>query len=241
MLISLQQTIFHEMINVAEKYPENKRQKYFDAVKKWRLPYWDYYRPRGGAVSFPGVDKNFDETEKITTFDYDCGAPTILTIPQVMVRTTEKDELEPLANPLVTFHLPQQHGLSSDDWERLTGSSQPFSTSQTTRHPLETKPQSLRESFEDFNKRYHHDSIPVNLQDPLNKVINGVRENTLKLLSQMFNDPVYADVEGFATAAQTTGASGSLEAIHGNYHWFIGGEVGHMSEVPIAGTHRYTR
>lgn len=49
----------------------------------------------------------------------------------------------------------------------------------------------------------------------------------------------YNDYEGFVTDQPTSGTFGSLEGIHGNHHWHIGGGLagqyaGWMSSVPTA-------
>jgi tyrosinase len=50
----------------------------------------------------------------------------------------------------------------------------------------------------------------------------------------MIENRVYGNYATFASSSQTPGPSGSLESIHGAYHFFIGGISGHMSSVPIA-------
>lgn len=47
------------MINVADQYDDaNVKSEYEAAALEFRLPYWDYYRPRAGAVEFPGIVDN---------------------------------------------------------------------------------------------------------------------------------------------------------------------------------------
>ena len=44
------------MDTIADKYEDGViKARYKRAVKKFRWPYWDYYRPRAQDVVFPGV------------------------------------------------------------------------------------------------------------------------------------------------------------------------------------------
>lgn len=102
--IIFQQTIYSKMIEVAARYPEGSRQRYNDAIKQWRLPYWDYHRPRGGAVTFPGVVDGNGSTD----FAYHVNLPKIFEVKSLMVRTTAEDKLELFPNPLASFKFPPE-------------------------------------------------------------------------------------------------------------------------------------
>ncbi|OCL09432.1 Di-copper centre-containing protein [Glonium stellatum] len=208
--------------------------KYFDAVRRWRLPFWDYYRPRGGPVSFPGVKKN-----EITHYDYDGGIPDIFTIPSLKIRPTMKDDLSLFPNPFASFSFPKQGGgLTKSDWDTVPS----LSTIRTERYPMVPRkknkevgePLTLREAFNDLIARNKKD--PVMLEDPLNIAINRTREEKIRMISAMLTDPSYGRFSAYGTNAQVTGGpSGSLEgSIHGEYHNKLGGDSGHMSAVPVA-------
>lgn len=47
------QTIFVKMVEIARKFTDSE--KYLKAAQSFRLPYWDYYRPRSYETVFPGV------------------------------------------------------------------------------------------------------------------------------------------------------------------------------------------
>ena len=84
--------------------------KYRDAALKFRLPYWDPYRPRGGRISFPGAGGT-------TSFPYDFKLPEILTVEQVMVLTKETDtRLTRIRNPLFRFTYPSTGSLTTSEW-----------------------------------------------------------------------------------------------------------------------------
>ena len=86
------------MVDIAKGYDPPYRTQYLDAALEFRLPYWDYFRPRGGAVEFPGVvDKG------ITRFDYDYSLPRIFTEKAVSARYPPNNELRSLSrNPFQT-------------------------------------------------------------------------------------------------------------------------------------------
>jgi tyrosinase len=98
------------MAKIAESFEKDEhKQIYRTALKKFRLPYWDYYKPRGGQVSFVGVMK-----EEKTTFPYDYRIPDIFTKDTIMIRTVEtKNEPRPMPNPLMSFKFPPEESDAS--------------------------------------------------------------------------------------------------------------------------------
>ena len=87
------------MIDIANTYDAAHRQKYLDAAKAFRLPYFDYFRPRGGAVHFPGVV----EDEKMTDFAYDFTLPSVFNEERVNILEAPADTPTPINNPLYSF------------------------------------------------------------------------------------------------------------------------------------------
>ena len=205
-LSMIEQTIFKKMVDLAETFPEADKQTYRDAAKKFRLPYWDYYRPRGKTVTFPGVVNN-----GTTSFKYDFSVPQIFTVDKIMLKTPAKNQLTLSDNPLQLFDFPQAGGISLSDWRIIGSDSASFSRLQTQRYPAAS------------------DAVKS-----MNAAINKNREGGTNQIMNMISDPAYNQYGAFATDSASSGPSGSLEGIHGNYHVLIGGPAGHMSRVPVA-------
>jgi tyrosinase len=103
------------MLKIAETFPDESKQRYRDAVPKFRLPYWDYFRPRAKReTSFPGIKLPFGKT----SFPYDFSIPQIFTMPKIMIRTPKEDKLEPYDNPLFNFAFPKG-AIPDGDWKVL--------------------------------------------------------------------------------------------------------------------------
>jgi tyrosinase len=101
------------MVQVAQSYTDAKDKSiYLDAVQKFRLPYWDYYRPRDFESNFPGVVKNREDTN----FPYKFGIPQIFTVSEVMVRKAPSNEWKSMPNPLKSFTFPTTNGLTDEEW-----------------------------------------------------------------------------------------------------------------------------
>jgi tyrosinase len=108
--------LYRQIANIAERFSRStkitseRKQKYDEAVKSFRLPYWDYYRPRDGPTTFPGV-KDGPRTDA----PYNYRAPWIFTEPQIMVKTLPDDELKPMDNPFLQWKFASG-GLSDKEW-----------------------------------------------------------------------------------------------------------------------------
>lgn len=202
------------MDEIANRYPATARQKYRDALKGFRLPYWDYYRPRSMRTTvMPGITGPGGTTR----FTYDFSLPQIFIIESVMVRRTSDDTLHPIENPLHRFKFPRSGGLTPNDWALAQG----FSRIQTVRYPM---------AASDIQGSVTNQS----------RILNREREGNVKIILQMINDEPYNSYASFASDSLNPGPSGSLEDIHGNYHGLIGGGPslgslrGHMSVVPMS-------
>ena len=138
------------MLEIAENFPNP--QKYRDAAQRFRLPYWDYYRPRGNKADFPGVRLGKGRT----SFNYDFSIPQIFTLEQVIVRTPEKDELELRDNPMNFFKFPATGSIPEDEWQILG---------------LDVSKNTLTADlpFANINHRrlLSHDNEPYDIQPPL--------------------------------------------------------------------------
>src|SRR5947207_2181972 len=188
------------MTEIVESYPEHAKPKYRAALKEFRLPYWDYYRPRNKRTTkFSGVKPG-----GTTTFDYDFAIPQIFTVERVMVARTSDDKLESIENPLNRFVFPTTGGLTDgfdgSDWS-LAESEGDFSKQRTVRYPSgvgDVKGSVIR----------------------LNEMLNKQRATRLLNILDMIENRVYGNYATFASSSQTPGPSGSLESIHGAYHFF---------------------
>ena len=108
----MEQSIYIKMVHIAKLYDTKElRDKYLNAAQQFRFPYWDYFRPRGGWVSFPGVIN-----DQKTHYPYDYSLPKILTVDKIHVRKYPKGALEKLdRNPLSFFPFPTG-GIKPDEW-----------------------------------------------------------------------------------------------------------------------------
>ncbi|KAF4334818.1 tyrosinase precursor (monophenol monooxygenase) [Fusarium beomiforme] len=236
-LSMLEQTLFRQVANVAQRFSrssevaEEDKKKYIAAAKQFRLPYWDYYRPRGYEVTFPGVvDGN------TTTSPYDYHAPKIFTRKEVMIKVLPDNKLKAMPNPF--FDYAFEVGDSKKiPWE--------FSNLDTT----------LGHSMEKTIR--HGGSEPANVES-MNTVLNKIREDEMRSSLAMIELGAYSNFQAFSTdgvnvkqkfkyldpgeALRTN--TGSIEDLHGDYHVYIGGfqgtmskmtsRSGHMSCVPVA-------
>ena len=123
----MQQALYLEMVEVAKRFPEADRPAQLAAVQKFRLPFWDYYRPRDYATSFPGI-----VTRKgLTSFPYDFSAPQVLTLEKLIVvePVLKRDSAiakitKAIDNPLRSFYFPiatdsTVKTISDGDWNGL--------------------------------------------------------------------------------------------------------------------------
>ena len=102
------------MVDIAKRYDGRHKDLYIRAALQFRLPFWDYFRPRGGSVKFPGVIE-----ERSTTFIYDYSVPRIFTEKIVNVRRPPGNQLEPLTrNPFNTFDLQRSNIVPPKDWDQ---------------------------------------------------------------------------------------------------------------------------
>lgn len=89
------------MLPIAGSYTNAARKDaYLKAVEKFRLPFWDYHRPRDYDAVFPGVTQEDDTTK----FPYDFSVPQILTLEEINVPLPPEDTSTPIKNPLYSGH-----------------------------------------------------------------------------------------------------------------------------------------
>jgi len=121
---TMQQTLFRQIANIAKRFSESPsvseqdKEKYIVAAENFRLPYWDYFRPRGYQRSCPGVTHG-----STTTVPYDYHAPQIFTLPRIMIKSLPDNKLVAMANPLFKFDFVKfedQKDPRNIDWARST-------------------------------------------------------------------------------------------------------------------------
>ncbi|KAF5635886.1 tyrosinase precursor (monophenol monooxygenase) [Fusarium sp. NRRL 52700] len=226
-LAMMEQTLFRQVANVAKRFsesniPDEQKKKYLAAAQQFRLPYWDYFRPRAYTkTTVPGVTNPKNGT---TTTPYDWGAPQIFTLKKVMVRRLPDNELIPMKNPFFQFE---------------------FSDEQLNKIQLdEDELTSIEPQFRNVLKTIRHGGSDDKAMDDMNVQLNQTRENRVGLCLSFIEDEVYRNFRTFATNAvfpkpnEKPGAilqraSGSIEGFHGGYHVTIGGD-GHMGSIASA-------
>jgi tyrosinase len=104
-----QQALYLEMVEIAKRFPDADKPVQLAAVQNFRLPYWDYYRPRDYATSFPGIVTH----NGLTSFPYDFSAPQVLTLEKLIVvepivkrDSTIAKITKSIDNPLRSFYFP---------------------------------------------------------------------------------------------------------------------------------------
>ncbi|KAI9894687.1 MAG: hypothetical protein M1814_002043 [Vezdaea aestivalis] len=214
-LALLEQSLYVTIMDIVEEFPASAKPKYKAAARLFRLPYWDYYRPRATGAKFPGIKG----TGSTTGFDYDFYVPRAITLKKVMIRTPQEDKLELKENPLRFTQFPKGV-LTDNDWAALGGEGTLYSKDRTFRHI----------TFDDLGGSTAQ----------MNKATNMRREDNTRYMLSVMTADIYTTIETFCTDAGTSAtemdeiSSGSMEALHNDYHVIVGGAGGHMSNVPIA-------
>ncbi|KAK7937823.1 tyrosinase precursor (monophenol monooxygenase) [Apiospora aurea] len=233
---AMEQSIFLTMLDLATKWKSKEdRDKYTKAAYDFRFPFWDYFRPRGESVRFPGVI-----SDGKTEFKYDYSCPVAFMSEKIEILTFPDDKKEVMDNPLYHYNF-EEHFLSYEDWKksRLDEKDLPYLMKTTRRWP---KFPINKDSTTDLNKalnKYRMDSNRLMVRFMTDSSYNQYDcwVSTNKDYDPVLPDP--RDVErarlgslGHIVAEDKP--AGSLEDLHNSYHGWIGGD-GHMSTVPVAG------
>ncbi|KAF5723958.1 tyrosinase precursor (monophenol monooxygenase) [Fusarium mundagurra] len=221
-LAMMEQTLFRQVANVAERFaksdiPEEQKKKYLAAAKQFRLPYWDYYRPRSYTkTTFPGVT-NPDGT---ATAPFDCGAPQIFTLPTVMVRRLPDNELVPMTNPFFQFKF------NDEQYQKVA------------------EGEEIPKVLASIKETVRYGGSDEKAMKDMNDMLNSVREDQIRICLSMMQDEVYRNYRTFSTnklmppkgqpGPPLERPSGSIEGFHGSYHYYIGGDGGHMGYIAMA-------
>ncbi|KAI0126190.1 hypothetical protein BJ170DRAFT_685428 [Xylariales sp. AK1849] len=235
-LAMLEQALFIKMMNYANSYNEPYRTQYREAVFAFRLPFWDYHRPRGGEVEFPGIILG----GKKTTYKYNFCVPLIFTVPTVTIFEQPNNTPRTLkSNPLQYHAFDERSGQLDEEseWKKIHERETGLDRGRTSRHPL-----------------------PDSLDNPgrLNSIVNELRMDSARLAVTLVTHPDYGNYEIISqtpvrgdrfekppTAPSESRkieeamswARGSLEGIHNMYHVYLGGfggMSGHVGFVPVA-------
>lgn len=207
------------MLVIASKFQEPDT--YVQAVRDFRLPFWDYLRPRGGNTRFPGVK---DDKYGTTGYGWDFSIPYVLEVEKVMVYMpfdTDKperseNELQEMDNPLFKFSFPKSDGIKDQEWTSLG-----FTASRSF---------TVRQGKQESDHRQ------------LNTVLAQRREGKVESLLDLFYHPKYKSFVRFSNKASKYDKEkkewvatqyGSVESLHDGYHDYCGG-TGHMGRVPVA-------
>jgi tyrosinase len=100
----LEQSLYRRMRAIAGLYTDaSVKARYLAAAQKFRLPYFDYFRPRGPGGSFrnPGVGSRVQ-------FAYDFKLPDIFNVQQVTVLRYPDNAPKPLDNPLYAYRFQKE-------------------------------------------------------------------------------------------------------------------------------------
>ncbi|KPI40958.1 Tyrosinase [Cyphellophora attinorum] len=205
-LVMIEQSLYEQMTEIAETFQKEEHKKlYRNAVKKFRLPYWDYYKPRGGQVEFTGLNGGS------TTFPFDYRLPDIFTRENVMLRTAEtQNELKSFPNPLKSFKFPpKEKGANIWMQKAIDADGNPTNTQVMAMPPVAT------------------------VRD-LNNKLNQVREQDNEYCNNIILFPGYDNFLNVVTARlERGGTAGSIEGLHNGYHNYLG-NGGQMSDPAVA-------
>lgn len=206
----LEQSIFKTMLGIVDK-DFSSSPKYKDAIRKFRLPYWDPYQPRGGATTRPGPGGR-------RSVPYDFGAPQILTTRKVMVLVSENStELTSVDNPLYSFKFTGAGKTSITAFNDSEGGL--YSSDSTCRHPKR------QGGYKESNVDELNDSLKKNQIDGVSQMIKLITLKEYKNWRSWSN-------HGWDTSFIYN--HDSVEGFHDDYHGWLGGQYGHMSRPQIA-------
>ncbi|KAI0509078.1 tyrosinase [Xylaria bambusicola] len=218
-MLLYEQRLYEIMVNeIIPKYPAYK-EKYLAAAHKWRLPFWDWAKnPR---------------------------VPRLARYKTVSIAFGGEPKFE-IANPLYQFRMPNDkkmrvYGVGSIvDFD----GGEPFDYGEciaTSRCP--TKDDRKSDSNAWINGAVHDDEVDRFLTEH-SSVTDESYGTAAELVYRLLTYPM--DYSHFATlardeTAKSAGASTSkvtndinLEFVHNNIHYWVGGNGGHMSQIPVA-------
>ncbi|TGJ84363.1 hypothetical protein E0Z10_g4430 [Xylaria hypoxylon] len=216
----LPQRLYEIMVNeIIPKYPAKYKDEYLEAARTWRLPFWDWAKnPRVPKLArFRTVEITFGGEPKFQ-----------------------------LANPLYQFRMPNDKKMRAYGVGSVVNfdGGDPFDYGEciaTSRCPTDEEREAGSDTW--ANGVVHDDDVDKRLAEH-SSVTDMSYGSAAELVYRLLTYPM--DYAHFATLARdetamTATASASkvtndinVEFIHNNLHYWIGGNGGHMSQIPIA-------
>ena len=198
------------MIEIAKSFDEPHKNAYLDAAQLFRLPYWDFYRPRKEKETiFPGVVQG-----QKASFPFDYSVPKILSESNIMVRKPPHNKLEVLdRNPLGSFEF-SKFKVSDKEWGLLFASI--IAQKLKKDGKLVDPPEELKEQRRvELKYKIPHEQTVRHPRSPkkdhekwshgterLKKIMNELRMDTNRLVLHMMGCPEYDVYEVFATSGK---------------------------------------
>ncbi|KAJ0417681.1 hypothetical protein BJY00DRAFT_315629 [Aspergillus carlsbadensis] len=194
---------------------EAKKNELREAASTWRLPYWDWAKN-------PSIPKLLDR-EKLNM--------------KVLGKPVTKD------NPLYKFRMPEQQkmsdfGVNSLQWVDFPEPLRYGECLATSRCPSEKE----RADTEAWANGVVNNETANDFLDRHPSITDFDYGEATELVYRLLTYPM--DFMTFATTARDASANSSsetkvtndinLEFIHNNIHYWVGGEGGHMSQIPVA-------
>ncbi|KAI0409928.1 tyrosinase [Xylaria palmicola] len=217
-VLLFEQRLYEIMVNeIIPKYPAYQ-QKYLEAARTWRTPFWDWAKnPRIPTMC------------RYKTLGISFGGE-----PKVM-----------LDNPLYQFKMPNQKPMKAYGVGSVVNfdGGDPFEYGEclaTSRCPTEEE----RKDPEKWANGVVHDDEADKMLAEHSSITDMSYGSTAEMVYRLLTYPT--DYSSFATLARdvnTTSATASTskitmdvnaEFLHNNLHFFVGGNGGHMSQIPVA-------
>ncbi|GAP85248.1 putative tyrosinase [Rosellinia necatrix] len=217
-MLLYEQRLYEIMVNeIIPRYP-NYKDRYLEAARTWRLPFWDWAKnPRMPRyVRYKSLEIEFG------------GEPKVV-----------------ISNPLYQFRMPNDKKMKVYGVGSIVNfdGGKPLDYGEciaTSRCPTEKE----RADPEVWANGVVHDDVADKLMAEHSSVTDESYGSAAELIYRLLTYPM--DYPHFATLARdetaaSAGASTSkvtndinMEFIHNNIHYWVGGNGGHMSQIPVA-------
>ncbi|KAI1496872.1 tyrosinase [Biscogniauxia marginata] len=216
-MLLYEQRIYEIMVHeVIPEQPQHRQSEFFDAARTWRLPFWDWAKnPK---------------------------MPYLLCCPEVNIRLG--DSQMTIDNPLYKFKIPTDKNMGAygvgtlkfPDGDEFIEYGECYATSRCpTAVERDPKSKAWKEGV------VHEDTANTFMTE--HSAVNGFDYGTAaELVYRLLTYPMdYSHFATLARDADMTSASITkvtndinLEFIHNNIHYWVGGDGGHMSQIPVA-------
>lgn len=224
-LAMYEQSIFLQMVSIAEAFPPQYQKRYLDACERFGIPYWDPFLPRQKVMNKYGY--------LITKY----GIPVIMSTKDVRVRTPRQpDPLITASNPLYSY----QFASGNSDWSKVAGRpidfvfgdviNNPRMTLNTIRGPTpagSTNHQYVNNTLTNAVSTATGPALP--LGSKIYRILQGPPLNYTQMATS-----AYAAEDGLTTQNKEN----SLEGFHNDIHTMCGnggdGRTGHMGLTEYA-------